>query len=64
MEFPRMDKTKFEIIDLHEQKNDYDYWMSKSPEERFQAIAIMRKINYGDRATERLQRVLEVVESE
>ena len=42
---------------------DIEYWRSKSPEERIEAIELMRQINYGyDPSTERLQRVLTVIE--
>jgi len=42
---------------------DREYWMSRTPEERFEALELLRQIAYGyDPATERLQRVLEVTE--
>lgn len=44
---------------------DRRYWLSKTPAERFEALELLRQIAYGyDPATERLQRVLEVVELE
>jgi hypothetical protein len=43
--------------------NDRQYWLSKTPEKRFEALEVLRQIAYGyDPAIERLQRVFEVVE--
>ncbi len=59
----KLDKTFFEIADLGQEKNDLEYWLSRTPEERFQAIELLRRINYGeDAATARLQRIFEVAE--
>ena len=59
----RMDKTAFSVTTLSEKTNDKEYWLSKTPQERMQALELMRQINYGyDPATARLQRVLEIVE--
>jgi hypothetical protein len=59
----KIDKSAFSVVSLTAEQNDREYWLSKTPEERFEAIEIMRQINYGyDPTTERLQRVLEVVE--
>lgn len=59
----KMDKTKFEILDLHDDtsKQDREYWLSKSPEERFIALELLRQriFNY-DPLTARIQRVFEV----
>ena len=46
-----------------EKSDDKEYWQSKTPQERLQAVELMRQINYGyDPTTTRLQRVLEVAE--
>ena len=59
----KMDKTTFSVTTLSEKSNDKEYWLSKTPQERLQALEMMRQINYGyDPATTRLQRVLEIVE--
>jgi hypothetical protein len=58
----RIDRSAFEIAKLTDKPNDRQYWMSKTPEERFEALELLRQIPCGyDPATERLQRVLEVV---
>lgn len=38
------------------------YWHSRTPEERLRYVEHLRRMNYGRAATERLQRVLELVE--
>ncbi len=59
----KMDKTAFTVTTLSKKTNDKEYWLSKTPQERLQALEIMRQINYGyDPTTVRLQRVLEIVE--
>jgi hypothetical protein len=59
-----MDKSAFEIVSLDD-SGDRDYWRSKTPRERMEALELMRQIIYGyDPATARLQRVLEVAQLE
>ena len=41
-------------------KADLEYWLSKSPEERIEAVEILRRQFYGD--TARLQRVVKVIQ--
>lgn len=40
------------------------YWLSRSPQERLQHVEFLRRINYGHRATERLQRIFAVARCE
>ena len=61
----RMDKEEFSVLSSFEEANEADkaYWHSKTPRERMEALELMQQINYGyDPTTERLQRVLEIVE--
>jgi len=59
----KMDKTVVSVSSLGEEPNDLEFWLSKTPGERFAAIEFMRTVNYGYNATSaRLQRVLEIVE--
>ena len=60
----RMDKTAFSAMSFAEAAEaDRTYWWSKTPEERLAALELLRQIHYGyDPATERLQRVLTIVE--
>ena len=60
-----MDKETFSVLSSFEEADAADkaYWHSKTPQERLEALELMRQINYGyNPATVRLQRVLEVVE--
>ena len=59
----KMDKSAFSVASTFEESDDKEYWQSKTPQERLQAVELMRQINYGyDPTTTRLQRVLEVAE--
>lgn len=43
-------------------KQDKEYWLSRTPLERLQHMELLRRINYGSNATARFQRVLEITE--
>jgi hypothetical protein len=61
----KMDKTAFSYDEFGVEGNEKAYWLSKTPQERIQALEYMRQVIYGyDPATERLQRVYSIVESE
>jgi hypothetical protein len=61
----RIDRTALEIGRLTDRPNDRQDWLSKTPEKRFEALELLRQIAYGyDPATERPQRVLQVVKRE
>jgi hypothetical protein len=61
----RLDRSAFRVDPLEESASDREYWLSKSPQERMEALELMRQIIYGyDPATTRLQRVLEIAELE
>ena len=58
----KMDNCAFSVASISRESNDKEYWYAKTPQERLQAVELMRQINYGyDPTTTRLQRVLEVV---
>jgi hypothetical protein len=59
---PRVDRTAFSVISLQEDHDDAEYWLAKSPQERLEALELMRRLQYGDRASEGLQRILTVAE--
>lgn len=45
------------------EKMDRDYWWSRTPQERMGAMERLRQMNYDyDPVTDRVQRVLEIVE--
>jgi hypothetical protein len=59
----QMNKSAIEVTALSAQRHDRDYWLSRTVNERFEAIELMRQINYDyDPSAGRLQRVLEIVE--
>jgi hypothetical protein len=58
----RLDKTKISVSDSFDNSEEKEYWLSRTPQERLLHIERLRRINYGDKATQRLQRVFEVVE--
>jgi len=63
-QFPRIDRTAFSVVSSFEEadKQDKEYWLSRTPYERLQYMELLRRINYGSVAATRLQRVLEVAE--
>jgi len=65
-QFPKVDRTAFSVVSSFEEadQQDIEYWRSRTPLERLQHMELLRRINYGSDATARLQRVLEIAESE
>ena len=58
----KMDKSHFSIASLHDPSDEKEYWLSKTPKERLQALELMRQIAYGyDPSTEMIQRVFLIV---
>jgi len=56
----RLDRTAFEAGSLDDTA-EKEYWRSKTPAERMEALELLRQIVYGyDPTTTRLQRVFEV----
>jgi hypothetical protein len=63
-QFPKLDKTAFSVVSSFEEadRQDEEYWHSRTPLERLQHMEFLRMINYGYDSTARLQRVLEIAE--
>jgi len=63
-QFPKMNKKVVSVISSFEEadRQDKEYWLSRTPLERLQHMELLRRINYGPNATARLQRVLEIAE--
>jgi hypothetical protein len=57
---PRVDRTAFSVVPLFDDSDERAYWHSRSPAERLEHVETLRRISYGDQATARLQRVLEI----
>jgi hypothetical protein len=61
----RLDRSAFAIGTLDEEGDDRRYWQARSPQERMEALELMRQIIYGyDPATTRLQRIFAIAELE
>jgi hypothetical protein len=60
----RVNRMAFSVTDfVQANSDDSAYWKSRTPAERMEALAIIRRVLYGEAAvTGRLQRVLEIVE--
>ena len=58
----RIDKSSFSITSLLGESDEKQYWLSKSPLERLEAVELMRQINYGYDPSSRLQRILTIAE--
>jgi hypothetical protein len=59
----RIDKTVLTVTGLFGTSSDDEYWLSKTPYERLQAVELTRQIIYGyDPSTTRLQRVLTITQ--
>ena len=61
IENAKVDRGAFKAFSSFEEAeaDDRVYWLSSTPQERVRHIEFLRRLNYGSRATERLQRVLE-----
>lgn len=59
----KVDRKVFSVVLMSEIEKDLTYWLSKTPEERIEAVEFLRQLIFGyDPATERLQRVFETAE--
>ena len=57
-----IDRTSFSVVALDGDSGELAFWLSRTPQERIDHIQRLRQINYGHRASERLQSVFEVAE--
>ena len=61
----KLDRTKIKVTSFEEAEREAaEYWRNTTTKERLQHIERLRRLNYGVRATGRLQRVLRIVEPE
>lgn len=60
----KVDRSAFSVFNSFAEADAADkaYWLSRTPQERVLHMEFLRRLNYGSRATERLQRVLEIVQ--
>ena len=58
----KVDRKALSVASLQDETDERVYWHSRTPQERLRQVEMLRRINYGHRATARLQRVLEITE--
>jgi hypothetical protein len=59
-QYSKISREHFSVVALNDQ-SDKHYWRSRTDAERLEYLQFLRILNYGDAASGRLQRVLEVV---
>jgi len=60
----KLDRSAFSVASPIDESDEKVYWLARTPNERLRQVEILRRINYGYRATARLQKVLEITERE
>ena len=58
----RVDRTALTIADEFDESDTKRWWWTQTAESRLRHIVALRNLNYGDRASAGLQRVLEIAE--
>lgn len=58
----RVDRSAFSVVPLTQADDEQDHWHQATPAERIEQLLRLRKMNYGDAASGRLQRFLEITE--
>jgi hypothetical protein len=43
----RLDRSAYKVGSLDDDREEIEYWRSKTPEERMEALELMRQIIYG-----------------
>jgi len=56
----RLDRTQFSVANLGN-SDELEFWLSKTPQERWEAAELLRRIAYGYDPMARIERTLEVV---
>ena len=59
---PKVDRNKFSVASDFDDADVTRYWHSQTPRARLRYMEELRRMNYGDLATKRMKRVLEIVE--
>jgi hypothetical protein len=60
----RLDKTKLTVTDISDNSDEIEYWRNTTTKERLQHLERLRRTFYGEIATARIQKVIEVVSLE
>ncbi|NKQ37075.1 MAG: hypothetical protein HF973_15855 [Chloroflexi bacterium] len=59
----QIDKKSFSVVSLKDESDEKAYWLAKTPQERLEALELMRQIVYNyDPATTRLQRIFTITQ--
>lgn len=62
-DFPKMAKDVYAVASLTDASDEKEFWRTKTPQQRLEALENLRRIVYGDvQSTARLQRVLEIAQ--
>lgn len=56
----RLDRRVVSVASLAQADDERRYWARQTPQARLRAMELLRRINYGNAAAGRLQRVLEI----
>jgi hypothetical protein len=56
----KIDKMAFSVAAGFDAKDEIEYWRSRTPAERINAVEIMREINYGPSYSRSIQRFFEI----
>jgi len=60
----RLNRASVKSVNRFDDREEIEFWKQTSIRERLQNIERLRRINYGVRATERLQRVIRIIKYE
>ena len=58
-----LNRMAFSVASLEDESDEMRFWLTQTPQERLLHMELLRRINYGYRATERLQRFLRLLNS-
>ncbi len=59
-----LNRASVKSVNRFDDREEIEFWKQTSIRERLQNIERLRRINYGVRATERLQRVIRIIKYE
>jgi hypothetical protein len=59
---PKIDKTKVSVSESFKDSEGLGFWHAQTPEARLRHVEQLRRMNYGNRASSRLQRLLEIAQ--
>lgn len=60
----KLDKTKISVSNLFDNTEEKQFWLSRTPQERLAQVERLRRIAFGEEATKRMKKVLEIVQIE